>query len=158
MRAPSLSVCIKQIWPSAHFPTNVNMYVNISTHDRGTSMSMWHVGEMSVNAGMENMAVHFDKQHTLQSRVRVVSMHPWVNIKRVSKTRCILLYTNQTQCKWRMSKMKNSGPYLLLPQPWCMRGITNKSTANVLRRFNVHLFLTRGTYSIKISYWINDIH
>lgn len=27
-----------------------------------------------------------------------------------------------------------------------------KSLTNVLPRFNVHLFLTRGTYSIKISY------
>lgn len=31
-----------------------------------------------------------------------------------------------------------------------VRGWDNKCTANVLRRFNVHLFLTRGTYSIKI--------
>lgn len=29
---------------------------------------------------------------------------------------------------------------------------TAKSLTNVLPRFNVHLFLTRGTYSIKISY------
>lgn len=33
-----------------------------------------------------------------------------------------------------------------------------KTLTNILPRFNVHLFLTRGTYSIKISYWINDIH
>lgn len=29
---------------------------------------------------------------------------------------------------------------------------------NSLSRFNVPLFSTHGTYSIKISYWTNDIH
>lgn len=37
----------------------------------------------------------------------------------------------------------------------------------IISRFNVHIFffqkkihmfLTRGTYSIKVSYWINDAH
>lgn len=36
--------------------------------------------------------------------------------------------------------------------------LMKKNLTNILPRFNVHLFLTRGTYSIKISYWINDIH
>ncbi len=36
--------------------------------------------------------------------------------------------------------------------------VINESITSILPRFNVHLFLTRGTYSIKISYGINDIH
>lgn len=68
MRTVSLSVCTKQT-PHTHTPplhhhhhyahTNVDIYVNIIMCDWGTRTAMQHGGEMSINAQMENMAVHF---------------------------------------------------------------------------------------------------
>ena len=59
-------------------------------------------------------------------------------------------FRERADIPWEICKNKTSS---LRPQKVkILNSLKIKSLTNVLPRFNVHLFLTRGTYSIKISY------
>lgn len=102
---------------------------------------------MSINAQIENMPVHLINRRSRQNRRAPESKHKYQGRQR-NTWRSRFQSTHAGEVKPEAPDDKTAA--------WterCSRAESlNKSTANVLRRFNVHLFLTRGTYSIKISY------